>query len=76
MTPNDENMLNEQQYTNDEETIEEVRQRWDVAQCIQNIKLHLFQTEETEIEHTTEEAQSAYEKINAIPSGTRVDVNA
>ena len=33
MTPNDENMLNEQQYTNDEETIEEVRQRWDVAQC-------------------------------------------
>ncbi|MEY8320914.1 hypothetical protein AAK894_07505 [Lachnospiraceae bacterium 46-61] len=76
MAPDDENMLNQQQYTNDEETIEEVRQRWDVAQCIQNIKLHLFQTEEPEIEHTTEEAQNAYDKINAIPIGTRVDVNA
>lgn len=77
MTLNDENITN--QDANDEETIEKVRQQWDMAQSIQNIKLHLYEvyhSEEREVEHTTEEAQSSYEKINTIPIANRVDVNA
>jgi len=43
---------------------------------IQNIKINLYQEEFNEVEHTPEEAQSTYEKINTIPIANRVDVNA
>ena len=60
----------------DEETMEKVRQQWSAAQSIQNIKINLYQEEFNEVEHTPEEAQSTYEKINTIPIANRVDVNA
>lgn len=60
----------------DEETMEKVRQQWNTAQSIQNIKINLYQEEYTEVEHTPEEAQISYEKINTIPIANRVDVNA
>ena len=75
MSLNDKNSIITVQNTNEEEIIENVRQLWDTLQSIQNTK-YLYQVEEVEIEHTQEEAQIGYDRINAIPIGTRVDVNA
>ncbi len=75
MSQNNESSVITVQNTNEEEIIENVRHLWNMLQSIQITK-YLFQVEEIEIEHTPEEAQIAYDKLNAIPLGTRVDVNA
>lgn len=75
--PNDEKNTTDQNANEDEEqTIDHMKQQWDAAQCILNIKIQLLQMEEIEIEHTQEEAQIGYEKINTLPIANRVDVNA
>ncbi|NDO47740.1 hypothetical protein [Clostridium sp. MD294] len=75
MTSNKESIIHQDTHV-DEETMEKVRQLWSVAQSIQNIKINLYQEEFNEVEHTPEEAQISYEKINTIPIVNRVDVNA
>lgn len=76
MTANNEDITNKNTNDDDDDAIEKVRQQWNIAQSIQNIKINLYQEEFNEVEHTPEEAQISYDKINTIPIINRVDVNA